>query len=58
MTPALDLAGYLTRYPHEMAFGDEEPAAVLDRYHTPDVEFVNDGLLRRIDQITRTPRDA
>ena len=42
-TPAEDLAGYLTRYPEELAFGTEDPEAVLDRYHTPDLEYCNDG---------------
>ncbi|MFC4533891.1 nuclear transport factor 2 family protein [Sphaerisporangium dianthi] len=44
-TPATDLAGYLTRYPHEIAFGDEEPETVMDRYHTSDYELVNDGIV-------------
>ncbi|GAA3391707.1 nuclear transport factor 2 family protein [Cryptosporangium minutisporangium] len=45
MTPRTDLTGYLTRYPHEAGLGDEDPATVLDRYHTPDFELVNDGVL-------------
>jgi hypothetical protein len=45
ITPATDLAGYLTRYPHEITFGDEEPETVMDRYHTSDYELVNDGVL-------------
>ncbi len=44
MTPRTDLAGYLVRYPQEAGLGDEEPATVLDRYHTPDYELVNDGV--------------
>jgi hypothetical protein len=43
-TPGDDLAGYLTRYPHEVAFGDEEPAAVFSRYHTDDFVLRNDGI--------------
>ena len=44
MTPAADLASYLVRYPHEITFGDEDPAAtVFDRYHTGDYTVVNDG---------------
>ncbi|MEJ3656126.1 nuclear transport factor 2 family protein [Actinomycetes bacterium KLBMP 9759] len=43
--PGRDLAGYLVRYPEEMAFSDDDPAEVLDRYHTPDLEWVNDGTL-------------
>ncbi len=42
--PGTDLAGYLTRYPNEIAFGDEEPATVLDRCHTPDFTLTNDGV--------------
>ncbi|MGS2646663.1 nuclear transport factor 2 family protein [Streptosporangium sp. LJ11] len=44
MTPRTDLTGYLVRYPQEAGLGDEEPATVLDRYHTPDYELVNDGV--------------
>ncbi|NYF54558.1 nuclear transport factor 2 family protein [Micromonospora purpureochromogenes] len=42
--PGSDLAGYLRSYVQEMAFGQEEPGVVLDRYHTPEVVWVNDGL--------------
>ncbi|SCE66289.1 SnoaL-like domain-containing protein [Micromonospora coriariae] len=45
MTPRTDLTGYLVRYPQEAGLGDEDPAMVLDRYHTPDYELVNDGVL-------------
>ncbi|MEV0431000.1 nuclear transport factor 2 family protein [Micromonospora sp. NPDC050495] len=45
MTPRTDLTGYLIRYPQEAGLGDEDPATVLDRYHTPDYELVNDGVL-------------
>ena len=41
---ATDLAAYLVRYPEELTFGDEDPENVLDRYHTPDYELVNDGV--------------
>ncbi len=44
LTPGRDLAGYLTRYPHQVIFADQEPAAVMDRYHTPDFDMVNDGV--------------
>ncbi|HEY8456289.1 MAG TPA: nuclear transport factor 2 family protein [Actinopolymorphaceae bacterium] len=43
-TPAKDLVGYLTRYPHEIAFGDDDPETVMDRYHTHDYEMLNDGI--------------
>ncbi len=45
MTPRTDLTSYLVRYPQEAGLGDEDPATVLDRYHTPDYELVNDGVL-------------
>lgn len=45
MTPRTDLAAHLVRYPQEAGLGDEDPATVLDRYHTPDYELVNDGVL-------------
>ncbi|WP_179855652.1 nuclear transport factor 2 family protein [Paractinoplanes atraurantiacus] len=44
ITPRSDLSAYLTRYPQEAGLGDEDPATVLDRYHTPDYELVNDGV--------------
>ncbi|GIE35447.1 hypothetical protein Ait01nite_084920 [Actinoplanes italicus] len=48
----------LVRYPQEAGLTDEEPAAVLDRYHTPDFELINDGVLldrqRLLDHITPT----
>lgn len=43
-TPGVDLIGYLTRYPQELTFGDEESAAVFGRYHTDDFVLCNDGL--------------
>jgi phosphodiesterase/alkaline phosphatase D-like protein len=43
-TPAEDLAGYLTGYPQQLTFGDDEPADVMDRYHTPTFEMINDGI--------------
>ncbi|WP_127506233.1 nuclear transport factor 2 family protein [Actinoplanes solisilvae] len=43
-TPGDDLIGYLTRYPQELTFGDEDPAAVFGRYHTDDFVLRNDGV--------------
>jgi hypothetical protein len=40
----VDVAAYLIRYPQEIAFGDEDAAAVFDRYHTPEFVMHNDGL--------------
>lgn len=39
------LETYLTSYAEELAFGDEDPGEVIDRYHTPDLEWWNDGRL-------------
>ena len=44
LTPRADLAGYLVRYPQEAGIGAEDPATVLDRYHTPDYELLSDGV--------------
>ncbi|MFG3297998.1 nuclear transport factor 2 family protein [Micromonospora chersina] len=43
-TPRDDLAHYLRSYVQEMAFGDEAPDLVLDRYHTSDIAWLTDGL--------------
>ncbi|MBQ1048059.1 nuclear transport factor 2 family protein [Micromonospora sp. C51] len=45
MTPRSDLTSYLIHYPQEAGLSDEDPATVLDRYHTTDYELVNDGVL-------------
>jgi hypothetical protein len=57
-TPGHDLRDYLIRYPWEVAFGDEEPGAVFDRYHTPDFVLVNDGLPLRREQLLAHVRPA
>jgi hypothetical protein len=43
-TPGRDPVGYLTRYPQELTFGDEDPAVVFNRYHTDDFVLRNDGI--------------
>jgi hypothetical protein len=43
-TPAEDFARYLTAYVREMGLGSEDPADVLDRYHTAEIEWFTDGL--------------
>jgi hypothetical protein len=62
LSPRADLAGYLTRYPYEAGLTDEDPATVLDRYHTSDFELVNDGVLlnrqRLLDHIRPARRQA
>ncbi|MFI6073937.1 hypothetical protein ACIA5C_20420 [Actinoplanes sp. NPDC051343] len=44
-TPGDDLIGYLTRYPQELTFGHQDPAAVFGRYHIDDFVLRNDGIL-------------
>lgn len=44
VTPGQDFAAYLTTYVEEMAFGAEDPGTLLDRYHTPEIEWYNDGI--------------
>ncbi|WP_068928014.1 nuclear transport factor 2 family protein [Planobispora rosea] len=34
---------FLTRSPHELGLGREDPAEIIDRYYTPDIEYCNDG---------------
>jgi hypothetical protein len=41
--PGRELAEFLRRYPEEVSFGDEDPAVIFDRYHTPDIIWVSDG---------------
>jgi hypothetical protein len=55
---AMDLREYLTRYPHEVAFGDEDPQAVFDRYHTPDFVLCNDGIRLDRDRLLAHVRPA
>ncbi|GAA3515607.1 nuclear transport factor 2 family protein [Actinocatenispora rupis] len=40
-----DIRQYLTAYVAEMTFSAEDPGTVVDRYHTPDLEWVNDGTM-------------
>jgi len=40
----IDVAAYLTRYPQEVTFGDEDAETVFDRYHTADFAMCNDGI--------------
>src|SRR4051794_2469587 len=63
--PADDFAAYLRTYATEMVSGDADPSTVVDRYHTPDVEWVSDGnrldrdrLVAHIAPIRRNARDV
>ena len=40
----MDVAVYLSQYPQEVAFGEEDAGTVFDRYHTPDFVMCNDGI--------------
>ncbi|WP_031512223.1 nuclear transport factor 2 family protein [Streptomyces sp. NRRL F-5123] len=42
-SPASDPAAFVVRFSREMALSEEDPAAVVDRYHSPDVVQCNDG---------------
>lgn len=44
-TAERDVRRYLSDYVREMAFSAEDPGAVVDRYHTPDVEWISDGIV-------------
>ncbi|MEU7899349.1 nuclear transport factor 2 family protein [Nonomuraea sp. NPDC049152] len=39
-----DFHAFLTRLPYELAFSQEDPATIVDRYYTPDLEYRNDGI--------------
>lgn len=40
----MDLQEYLTRYPYQVTFGDEDPAVVFDRHHAPGFVLISDGV--------------
>ena len=56
--PGHDLTQYLAGYPAEITFGDDEPAAVFDRYHTRDCIVYNDGIPLDRDRILAHVRPA
>lgn len=58
LLPKNDLATYLAAYPEEMALSDEDPGAVLDRYHTPDFVHCNDGITFDRDRLIAHARPA
>jgi hypothetical protein len=55
---AEDFAGYLTRYPQEVAFTGDDPAGVFDRYHAPGFELWNDGVRLDRDRLLAHVRPA
>jgi hypothetical protein len=54
----MDVAAYLRRYPREVAFGDEDPGAVFDRYHAPGFVLRNDGVPLHRDALVAHMRPA
>ena len=57
-TPAKELAGYLRSYIQELGLGNEDPGVVIDRYHTPDIEWHNDGIRLDRDRLIAHARPA
>jgi hypothetical protein len=53
---------FLTSLPAELAFGDEDPGTVLDRYYVPDFAYYSDGLLldrqKLIDHVRPTRKNV
>jgi hypothetical protein len=39
------MTGYLTAFVRELTFGADDPGEVIDRYHAPGFEQVNDGIV-------------
>ena len=54
----MDVAAYLTGYPRELVFGDDDAAITFDRYHVPDFVLRNDGVPLRRDQLVAHVRPA
>jgi hypothetical protein len=54
----VNVATYLTRYPQEITFGQEDPGAVFDRYHTPDFVMCSDGIALDRDRLLAHVRPA
>ncbi|MFE3261817.1 nuclear transport factor 2 family protein [Nocardia sp. NPDC059091] len=53
-----DLTEFLVSYPQEMAFGDGDPGAILDRYFVPDFEYRNDGFRMDRERLVAHARPA
>jgi hypothetical protein len=54
----VDIAAYLTQYPPEITFGEEEAGTVFDRYHTPDFVMCSDGIQLDRDRLLAHVRPA
>jgi hypothetical protein len=42
--PGQDVARYLVEYVEAVTSGGDDPAAVIDRYHTSDIVWFSDGI--------------
>ena len=58
MNSETELRAFIADYPREMAFGEEDPGTVLDRYFASGFEFRNDGLLLDRDLLIAHTRPA
>ena len=58
MIEPVNVTAYLSRYPHEVAFGAEDAGTVFDRYHTPDFVMCNDGIPLDRDKLLAHVRPA
>lgn len=56
--PGRDVAGYLAEYVAAVTAGTEDPAAVIDRYHTPDIVWYSDGIPLDRDKLLAHTRPA
>lgn len=56
--PEGDLARLLVSVPQELALGDDEPAAIVDRYYTPDFEQDHDGIRLDRERLIQHARPA
>ncbi|WP_327587220.1 nuclear transport factor 2 family protein [Nonomuraea sp. NBC_00507] len=62
----IDLAerfhAFLTEVPHELGLGNEDAAAIIDRYYVPEIEYWNDGICldrrRLIDHVKPARKNA
>lgn len=56
--PERDLAAFLVSLPEQLALGDEDPAAIVDRYHSPDFEQHHDGIRLDRERLAQHARPA
>jgi hypothetical protein len=54
----VNVAAYLTQYPQEVTFGEQNAETVFDRYHTPDFVMCNDGIQLDRDKLLAHVRPA